>query len=90
MFKKTKQFIQTHGVAIGAVTGVAMTYTVMRKFDLDVSQVRKMAYEQGFESGQVDTMVETLWGFIQEKGLESELSAYSGWALHIPAEQLKA
>lgn len=76
MFSKTKQkakqIVQTHGVTIGVVTGAAATYAVMRKFDLDVSQVRKQAYEQGREAGQIQMLLDEAYHFIKQQGLENE------------------
>lgn len=89
MFSKTKQkakqIAQTHGVSIGVVVGVAGTYAVMRKFDLDVASVRKQAYEQGKECARevahMEFVVNELFDFVEEKGLSEELAEHTGWVL---------
>lgn len=89
MFSKTKQkakqIVQTHGVTIGVVTGAAATYAVMRKFDLDVAQVRKQAYEQGVEAAReaagLEFIINDLLEFVEEKGLSDELAKLPHWTL---------
>lgn len=89
MFSKTKQkakqIVQTHGVSIGVVAGVAGTYAVMRKFDLDVASVRKQAYEQGMECAREIAMLEydvsEMYNFIKEKGGLEDLAEFTGWTL---------
>lgn len=85
MFRKTKQYIQNNALTIGLVAGSVATYTVMRKFDLDVAALRKMTYEQGYEAAQEVAMLEydvgQMYRFIESKGALEDLAEFTGWEL---------